>query len=396
MLDLTNRTMTALLQEMLLRVTEEVNKRDGSLIKTALSACAWVIEGLYIELIDVQQQAYGTTATGGFLDLKAAERGVYRLPAVASVYQMQADLNTIAQGTEFADSSNYTWAISSDVLSGPDSEGLYTYTITCQTAGEIPTPSGDLRPLSFIAGLQVARFGSEVVPGRAIESDSSLRERYEESLVEIAFAGNIAAYREKILELTYDIGGSNERVGALQVFPTTDANGVRSGGHVKIYILSEDLTEASQELIDAVQTAICPMYNGVAVGDGYGWAPIGASVHIASVTTTPTLEIDVTVLLVQGYALSSVVPQIEANIKKYISEQKAGWTTQIAQGIDTAKVIIREAFIYAASLIEGVADVTDVVIKKGGVVSVGSASWNTTGVSMEWIDDETTVINITE
>ena len=156
MLDLTNHTMTALLQEMLLRVTEEVNKRDGSLIKTALSACAWVIEGLYIELIEVQQQAYGTTATGEYLDLKAAERGVYRLPAVAAVYHMKADLSTIEVGTEFADASNYTWAISSGVIDGPDEEGLYTYTITCQTAGEIPTPSGELRPLSFVAGLQVA------------------------------------------------------------------------------------------------------------------------------------------------------------------------------------------------------------------------------------------------
>ena len=364
MLDLTNHTMTALLQEMLLRVTEEVNKRDGSLIKTALSACAWVIEGLYIELIEVQQQAYGTTATGEYLDLKAAERGVYRLPAVAAVYHMKADLSTIEVGTEFADASNYTWAISSGVIDGPDEEGLYTYTITCQTAGEIPT--------------------------------SALRQRYEESLVEISFAGNIAAYREKILELTYDVGGSYARVGALQVFPTTDAAGNHVGGHVKIYILTEDLTPASSELISAVQTAICPMYNGVSVGDGYGWAPIGASVHIASVTTNPVLEIDVVIVLVQGYALSSVKPKIEANIKEYIKNQKAGWTTQIAQGIDTAKVIIREAFIYSAALIDGVADVTDVVIKKDGVTYSGSASWDTTGVSMEWIDDETTVISIVQ
>ena len=396
MLDLTNHTMTALLQEMLLRVTEEVNKRDGSLIKTALSACAWVIEGLYIELIEVQQQAYGTTATGEYLDLKAAERGVYRLPAVAAVYHMKADLSTIEVGTEFADASNYTWAISSGVIDGTDEEGLYTYTITCQTAGEIPTPSGELRPLSFVAGLQVAEFSDEVIAGRAIESDSALRQRYEESLVEISFAGNIAAYREKILELTYDVGGSYARVGALQVFPTTDAAGNHVGGHVKIYILTEDLTPASSELISAVQTAICPMYNGVSVGDGYGWAPIGASVHIASVTTNPVLEIDVVIVLVQGYALSSVKPKIEANIKEYIKNQKAGWTTQIAQGIDTAKVVIREAFIYSAALIDGVADVTDVVIKKDGVTYSGSASWDTTGVSMEWIDDDTTVISITE
>lgn len=396
MIDFTTKTMTAILQEMLLRITEEVNKRDGSLIKTALSACAWVIEGLYIELIDVQQQAYGTTATGDYLDLKAEERGVYRLPATASVYHMRANLNDIVLGTEFADEAGYSWSLSSAVLSGPDDDGLYTYTITCETLGEIPTPSGDLRPLSFVAGLTTAEFADAVVIGRAIEDDASLRERYEESLVEIAFAGNIAAYREKILELTYDISGSDERVGALQVFPTTDIDGTQKGGHVKIYILDEDYHTASQELVDAVQTAICPMYNGVAVGDGYGWAPIGASVHIFSTTSTPTLEIDITVTMANGIALSSVINQIKDNVKAYIAEQKKGWGEQIPMGVTTSKVVIREAFLYSAALVDGVEDVPNVVIKKNGVVSVGSASWNTNGAAMEWIDDSQTVINVIE
>lgn len=394
MIDLSNKTMASILSSMLLRVTEQVNKREGSLIRTALSACAWVIEGLYLELGFVQRQAYGTTASGEYLDMKAEERGLYRLPAVAAVYHMKSNLSNLSLGLELADSSGYTWKVSSGVISGPDSDMLYTYTITCQTPGEIPTPSGSLRALSFVAGLTTAAFGDVVISGRDIETDESFRKRYEESLVEIAFAGNIAAYREKILELTYDVGGSNARVGALQVFPTTDASGNHVGGHVKIYILDDDLKKATAELISAVQTAICPMYNGVAVGNGYGWAPIGASVHIASATSFPTLEIDVEILLSSGTAMSTVVPQIIENIKKYIESQKSNWTSQIAEGTSVARVIIREAFIYSAALIDGVEDVTDVVIKKAGVTYSGSASWDTTGVSMEWIDDDTTVINI--
>lgn len=396
MIDLSDKTMASLLSSMLLRVTEEVNKRDGSLIRTALSACAWVIEGLYIELLDVQNNAYGTTASGEYLDMKAEERGLYRLPAVAAVYHMKSNLSTLSLGLELADSSNYTWKVSSGVIDGPDEDDLYTYVITCQTAGEIPTPTGTLRALSFVAGLVTAEFADSVVSGSDMESDDAFRKRYEESLVEIAFAGNIAAYREKILELTYDVGGSNARVGALQVFPTTDASGNHVGGHVKIYILDDDLKQASAGLISAVQTAICPMYNGVAVGNGYGWAPIGASVHIASATSFPTLEIDVIILLSSGTSMSTVVPQIIENIKKYIASQKANWTSQIAESTSVARVIIREAFIYSAALIDGVEDVTDVVIKKDGATYSGSASWDTTGVSMEWIDDDTTVINITE
>lgn len=396
MIDLSNKTMASLLSSMLLRVNEQVNKREGSLIRTALSACAWVIEGLYIELSGVQRQAYGTTATGEYLDMKAEERGVYRLPAVASVYHMKCNLSTLALGLELADSSGYTWKVSSGVISGPDGNNLYTYTITCQTPGEIPTPSGSLRALSFVAGLVEAVFDSAVINGRDIESDEALRKRYEESLVEIAFAGNIAAYREKILELTYDVSGSSARVGALQVFPTTMPDGTQNGGFVKIYILDDELNQASADLVQAVQNAICPMYAGVNHGDGYGFAPIGASVNIASVTTFPTLKIEVTVTMGAGVPLASVRDLIEYNIKYYIAEQKRGWGKQIPQGTSTSKVVIREAFIYSAALVDGVEDVTSVVIKKNGVTSVGSASWNTTGASMEWIDDETTVISITE
>ena len=85
MIDLSGKTMASLLSSMLLRVSEKVNKRDGSLIRTALSAAAWAIEGIYIELIGVQRQAYGTTATGEYLDLKAEERGLKRHSATREI-----------------------------------------------------------------------------------------------------------------------------------------------------------------------------------------------------------------------------------------------------------------------------------------------------------------------
>ena len=222
MLDLSGKTMNALLSSMLLRITEQVNKREGSLIRTALSAAAWVIEGLYIELIDVQRQAYGTTASGDYLDLKAEERGVKRIPATQAVYEMYADIGTLPIDFQFADSSSYTWNVTTAPLSGPDSQGLYLYHITCQTAGLIPEPAGQLRSLSFYAGLTTAFFGNVVVPGEDQEDDASLRKRYEESLVEIAFAGNVDAYREKILETVFEVSGGTATVGALQVYPTTD------------------------------------------------------------------------------------------------------------------------------------------------------------------------------
>lgn len=395
MIDLSGKTMASLLSSMLLRVSEKVNKRDGSLIRTALSAAAWAIEGIYIELIGVQRQAYGTTATGEYLDLKAEERGLKRHSATREICEMYCNLSTLTLGMQFADSSGYTWDVTSGVLSGPDENDLYLYHITCQTEGAIAQPSGELRALSFLAGLTTAVFGVVVVPGNDVETDESLRKRYEESLVEIAFAGNVAAYREKMLELEYEIGETTATIGALQVFATTNAAGEIEGGHVKIWIVDSDYTAASQAMIDAVQVAICPMYNGVAVGLGNGFAPIGAAVHIASVTSEPVLEIDIKVLIGSS-TLPSVTPIIVNNIMAYVRAQIRTWGTQVQTPYDIASIVIREAFIYAASLVTGVADVLSVTLKKDNVVMSGQAVWITNREVMEWINEDEIIINVTE
>lgn len=396
MIELSGKTMSAILSSMLLRVTEQVNKRDGSLIKTALSAAAWAIEGIYIELMNVQRQAYGTTATGEYLDLKVAERGLTRHSATYEICELLCNLSTLEIGFQLADVSGYTWEVSSGVIAGPDEEGLYTYRITCATAGEIAEPTGDLHSLSFLAGLVTARFGNVLSPGANQETDDSLRERYEESLSEIAFAGNVAAYRETMLNLEYEVDLTTTTISALQVFATTNAAGEIEGGNVKIYILNSDYGVASQALIDAVQVAICPMYNGEVVGLGNGFAPIGAAVHITSATSTPVLQIDITIEVAPTSTLETVVPKIRENVMLYINQQIRIWGNQVKTPYDTAAIIIREAFISAASLIDGVSDVPNVVIKKDGVAYSGQAYWITNKEVMEFINIDDVVINVSE
>lgn len=391
MIDLSGHTMGELLQSMLLRVTEQVNKREGSLIRTALSAAAWAIEGLYIDLIDVQKNAFGTTAVGDYLDLKAEERGVTRLPATSAVYYMIANISGITVGFQLADSQQNTWEVTSYV--GPDGDN-FKYIIKCVNPGEITEPTGQLRPLSFISGLSNAVFGDMITSGSDIEDDNSLRQRYLESLVEISFAGNIASYRETMLAMKYDVAGVESIIGALQVFPITNASGAKEEGHVKIWILNDDMKAASSVLVDAVQEAVCPMYNGVPQNTGYGIAPICACVHIATVTSHPKLGIVLRVQLSSGYSLEGVSEQIKSNINKYIQEQKNTWKKQLAFGSNTIQVIIREAFIMAAALVPGVVDVPLVNLSKGGVYQSGAVSWETTGAVFEWIDDSTTDITL--
>lgn len=396
MIDLRDKTMSSILNSMLLRIDEEVNKRDGSFIRTALSVAAWAIEGIYIDLLDVQNQAYGTTATGEYLDLKVAERGLTRHPATNEICYMLCNLSNLELDFQFGDSSGYTWNVVSEALSGPDEEGLYRYEIACQTYGDIAEPTGNLHSLSFLAGLMTAKFDGVISPGQNVEGDDNLRKRYEESLVEIAFAGNVAAYREKMLALRYEIGSATATIGALQVYSATDAIGNVAGGHVKIYIVDSEYGVASEQLIESVQEAICPMYNGEAVGLGNGFAPIGAAVHIASATTTPTLEIDIVVTL-RGETLTTVKPKIVNNVMEYIRREMAAWGTQVKLPTDTARISIKKAFLYSAALVSGVSDVTSLVIKKDGVSQTGIdyVTWDTNRESMEWIDLDDVVISVT-
>jgi len=393
MLDLTDKTMSSLLSSMLLRISEQVNKRDGSLIKTALSAAAWAIEGLYIELLYVQSQAFATSASGDYLDLKVAERGLTRLPATKEICILKCNLSTLPLEFQFGDSSGYTWEVTSGIISGPDSEGLYAYQITCQTSGEIAEPEGDLRALSFLAGLVTAKFGDVISPGKNQETDERLRDRYKESLVEIAFAGNISAYREKMLSLEYKIGTSGATIGGLQVYPCTDMNGDIKGGNVKIWILNSDLEVASSELVAAVQNEICPMYNGVVTGFGNGFAPIGAAVHIATATSTPTLTIEVQIEY-SGTDVDRAISEIKHNIRTYVATCMMDWGKQVKTPYDTATISIKEAFIYSASIVSGVKDVRSVALKKDGIIQDGTASWITDRKSMEWIILDDIIIDV--
>ena len=391
MLDLTGHTMAELLQSMLLRVTEQVNKRDGSLIRTALSAAAWVIEGLYIDLIDVQKNCYGTTATGDYLDYKAEERGVYRLAATSASYYMIANISTIPIGNQLADSQNRTWNVAQYV--GPDGDN-FKYIIVNADAGNVTEANGVLRPLSFVQGLTNAVFGDEITSGSDIEDDASLRKRYLESLVEISFAGNIASYRETMLAMKYSVGGYDAVIGAMQVYPITNAAGQKQEGHVKIWILDDDMKQASQPLVDAVQDAVCPMYNGVATNTGYGIAPICACVHIATVTSHPKLSIIIRVQISGGYSLDAVSAQIKENVNKYIQEQKKTWAEQLPFGSNVVHIFIRESFIMAAALVPGVVDVPFITIAKDGTIHNNYAIWYTAGPIFVWIDDDTTTITV--
>ena len=78
MLDLSNKTYKNLLQTMLGQVPNAYDKREGSIIQTAIGPAAYALEAFYLVLDQVQRAAYVSTAVGDSLDLLAVIAGLTR------------------------------------------------------------------------------------------------------------------------------------------------------------------------------------------------------------------------------------------------------------------------------------------------------------------------------
>lgn len=64
MIDFSGYTREAIQKDMLDQVPDNLDKRQGSMIQTAIGPVAWYLEGLYMTLNQVQENAYADTAVG--------------------------------------------------------------------------------------------------------------------------------------------------------------------------------------------------------------------------------------------------------------------------------------------------------------------------------------------
>lgn len=362
MLDISGKTFYTLLMNMLNRVSESVNKREGSLIRTSLAAAAWAIEGIYIELAYIQKQAFALFASGDYLDYKVAERGLTRKPATASVRKGVFNIAPPV-GSEFA-AKNVSPLLVYRVTSKPTQETIkddkgapvtqYVADLTCAELGTIgDSYSGDLLSLDFIAGLTSAKVTDIKYSGTDIETDESLRARYVDSMQGTPFGGNVDSYRQFILAI--------EGVGGVQVYPHPDG-----AGTVTCSIINDNYQSPTDELVSKVQLLVNPpsTYQNTSPSTnsyGYGVAPIGALVTISSATSY-NVEIEAT-LVFNDTTLEIVKDEAIARIKEYILSVCKTWGTPVSrydskyeQALYTSRVI------YTLLEINGVKNVTGVKI----------------------------------
>lgn len=348
-------TYEEILGQMLGQVDSGLDKREGSLIQTALGPLAWYLEGLALTLSNVQKAAYAETAEGEDLDLLAATRGLTRRAAVAAVRQGTFNV-AIPEGSLFrtVNGDSSVLFVSGEQIS--TSGGLYVYRMTCQTPGVIGNSySGNLTPVTAIAGLTTAVLGTIITEGADQESDAALRARYVASFDTAPYGGNISEYRQAILSIP--------GVGAVQVYPANQYNG---GGTCLCSIADADYGPASSGLVETVQGIICPPEDGETAPspNGYGIAPIGAAVDIVSATAV-TINVSCRIIFASGVedGLASYGDEIRAAVAEYIHSVAEDWGKALVSNRITYPVTVYASrIIYAILTIPEVASVADLTV----------------------------------
>lgn len=241
--------------------------------------------------------------------------------------------------------------------------------VECETPGAAGNGySGDLIPIDLITGLQRAYMYPEVhKDGTDEEETEHFRSRYIEKMRSIAFAGNVADYRERILAL--------DGVGQCKIYPEWNNDGVTPallndadaiaaaktavnamssgdaktyllamigaaeagkltvGGAVKVVVAGADLTDpvVPPERIAELQEKIDPR-SSAAEGDGI--APIGHLVTVASVERVP---VNITVAVTfhnNNTTAEDVQTAVEGVISKYFVDLCKKWSASGKNGVD--------------------------------------------------------------
>ncbi len=353
MIDFSRYTREAIQKEMLDQVDPSIDTREGSMIQTAIGPAAWYLEGIYMILKQIQDNAYPATAVGDSLDKIVQTRGLTRKQATAAV--RKGTFNTaVPSGAEFktingADSQIF---VVGEKISGSKTE--YVYKMKCSDAGISGNSYvGNLLPITAVDGLTSAVLGDIITAGTEEETDDALRSRFYETFNVAAFGGNLSSYRNEILAI--------EGVGTVQVYPAW-----KGGGTVLCSILGDDLRPALPATVQKVQSIICPPEESGSTPspDGYGIAPIGAAVTITTgtaLTLNITCDIDFVETMLNG--VETYQEQIKEKIQEYLDTLCKSWGDPLKSHQITYPVTVYVSrIIYAILTIPDVVNVSNVKI----------------------------------
>lgn len=373
-----DQTYDIILERMMNRVSDKIDKRPSSPVYDLHSSTAIEFQILYIELEYLIKNSYGDTAAREFLILLAKDRGLSPEPATKAILQGEfTPTNIDVTGKRF-NIGEINYVVTEQITPG-------TYKVQCETEGVVGNQYlGDMIPMEYIDGLQTASLTSVLIPGEDEEDTEVFRQRYFDSFDEQSFGGNRADYMAKVKSIEgvgsckvkrvwngdikpaemipsaavqswfktfIQTAGLNQEVKdwLSVVYNAALLKKLTVGGTVHIVITdSDDYGEASSTLVQSVQQTLDPEENA---GEGYGLAPIGHVVSVASASPV-SIEVKTTVTFEEGHNWSNTKTAIAEAVDAYFLELRKNWS-------ETSQTIVRVSQIENRILgVDGVVDVT--------------------------------------
>jgi uncharacterized phage protein gp47/JayE len=326
-----NVTSEEIMERILARVPDSIrgqsiDKREGSIIYSALAPAAQELLVMYTCLDDILDDAFADTAAREYLVRRASERGMVPFPATYAIWRGEFNID-VPIGSRFS-IEDLDYVVISKI------EGN-AFELGCETVGAVGNDyAGEMIPVEYIDGLEYAELTQLLIPGEDEEDTEKFRARYFESFLSQSFGGNIADYKTKVIAIP--------GVGAVNVIPTWDG-----GGTVKLVIADSQYHAPSQALIDNVQHEIDPGQTG----EGFGLAPIGHVVTVEGVGTT-VINLSTVIEYETEYDWPAVQTEVYAKLDGYYKElsENFGSTQQIVIRISQIEIRLLD--------VKGIADIT--------------------------------------
>jgi len=329
------KTYEVIMSELLSRVSDNLDKREGSIIYDALSPCAMEIAEVYQELEELQAECYGDTASLEYLTIIAGERGITRRSATNSYVRVT---HTDSLGYNTFRNKRFSGGENTYICVDYDGSILNpSYLILkCEQAGTQGNIYQSIfEPIDFISGIGTIEYYNFRTLGSDIETIEDFRKRYLDSFNALAFGGNKKDYHEKCITFG-GVGGakiSNAGAGAVSIYAQNNTSyGV-----------------LPSSIINSLQAYF---YDAV----GGGIAPIGHVVTVNSVTAqnlTPKIQL----VYESGYSWANVGGAVQDIFNDYALELNKLWDSQdhLIMRVNTLIGRIIE--------IEGIVDVTSIKLQ---------------------------------
>lgn len=214
-----NMTFENILNDMLSRVTSDVDKREGSVIYDAIAPAAYKLAETYYMLNAFLDLVSGDTAVGEYLDRVVADYGITRKQATYAVRKIETT-GAVEIGTR--------WDIGDTVYNITELIAENVYKAECEQLGSIGNQySGQLDNIDNVSGV-TATLTEIITSGEDEETDDNLRARFYNQVRSTSTSGNAYDYKKWALEVP--------GCGDAKVFSLWDGPGT-----VKVLVVDENM-----------------------------------------------------------------------------------------------------------------------------------------------------------